>query len=144
MLSHHHGLDSKGPNPVGFWLDSDFWTSGFSGGHSSSSSPWGSFGGRPRPQKQSRPHQPRQRKHPPSKKIFVGDQHQCGVGSCEFFLFCWLGNGIVSGSCGGFLFACCQRTSKGAEVYIKQVSPQNEREKKQLISNRRGTTLQAA
>ena len=50
-----------------------------------------------------------------SSKTFVGDQHQCGVGSCEFFLFCWLGGGIIEGNCGGFLFSCCLRPDGGGE-----------------------------
>ena len=77
------------------------------------------------------------RRRPPTKKLLVGDQHRCGVGQCEFFLFCWLGGGVVSGGCGGFLFACCQRPhTLGSEVYVKQVSPQtqskHQQEKKQV------------
>ena len=57
---------------------------------------------------------PRNSQSAPSK-TFVGDQHQCGVGSCEFFLFCWLGGGIIEGNCGGFLFSCCLRPDGGGE-----------------------------
>ena len=139
------GSPGSGPNPVGFWLDNDFWTTGsLSSGSPPGSPSWGPFGGRPtsglRP---PRPHHSRpsssfpashafgggrptsHRRRPPTKKLLVGDQHKCGVGQCEFFLFCWLGGGVVSGGCGGFLFACCQRpNSLGSEVYVKQVSPQ--------------------
>jgi len=125
-----------GPNPVGFWLDPSFWTGGGGGG-------WGPFGGRPqrRPPKH-RPRPPRHRpfpssfghhrpppssqgkRFPPRKKTFVGDQHQCSTGSCEFFLFCWLGGGVVKGGCGGFLFACCQRPQAlGHDVVLARVSP---------------------
>eukprot|EP00096_Caligus_rogercresseyi_P006964 TRINITY_DN240_c0_g1_i14.p1 TRINITY_DN240_c0_g1~~TRINITY_DN240_c0_g1_i14.p1 ORF type:complete len:441 (-),score=97.98 TRINITY_DN240_c0_g1_i14:933-2255(-) len=53
----------------------------------------------------------RRRYRRPHQKTFVGDQHKCGTGSCEFFLFCWLTGGLIEGGCGGFLFACCQRPS---------------------------------
>ena len=133
------GSPGSGPNPVGFWLDNDFWTTGsLSSGSPPGSPSWGPFGGRPtsglRPPRQpsfrgppshfGSPARP-SRRRPPTKKLLVGDQHKCGVGQCEFFLFCWLGGGVVSGGCGGFLFACCQRpNSLGSEVYVKQVSPQ--------------------
>jgi len=55
----------------------------------------------------------RKRNQSPAPKAFVGDQHQCGTGSCEFFLFCWLSGGRMEGSCGGFLFACCLRPDGG-------------------------------
>lgn len=29
--------------------------------------------------------------------------------SCEFFLMCWMSAGLLDGSCGGIMFACCQR-----------------------------------
>lgn len=29
--------------------------------------------------------------------------------SCEFFLMCWMTAGLLDGSCGGIMFACCQR-----------------------------------
>ena len=51
--------------------------------------------------------------HSAPSKTFVGDQHQCSTGTCEFFLFCWLAGGLIEGSCGGFLFACCQRPDGG-------------------------------
>ncbi|ODM91975.1 Serine proteinase stubble [Orchesella cincta] len=45
-----------------------------------------------------------------SRQRFIwGDSAQCYSGSCEFFLFCWLGGGLIEKGCGGFLFACCQR-----------------------------------
>ena len=116
-----------GPNPVSFWIDPSFWgrgppSWGQSGG--------GGFGGRPYGARPQHHHNGGggglrgRRQRPPKKKFFVGDQHQCGAGSCEFFLFCWMSGGIVSGGCGGFLFACCQRPATvGSEVYLKQVSP---------------------
>lgn len=29
--------------------------------------------------------------------------------SCEFFLMCWMTAGLLDGSCGGIMYACCQR-----------------------------------
>nr|CAD7431557.1 unnamed protein product [Timema monikensis] len=49
---------------------------------------------------------------------FLGDQSMCSTGNCEFFLFCWMSAGLLEGSCGGFLYACCQRkggTAKKSE-----------------------------
>ena len=43
------------------------------------------------------------------KKILVGDNGQCGTGSCEFVLLCMLGGGRLTGGCGGFLYGCCER-----------------------------------
>ena len=39
----------------------------------------------------------------------LGDQSLCATGTCEFFLFCWMSAGLIEGSCGGLLYACCQR-----------------------------------
>lgn len=36
---------------------------------------------------------------------------QCLSGNCEFFLSCWMGSGLIQGSCGGFLYACCHRNT---------------------------------
>ena len=152
------GSPGSGPNPVGFWLDNDFWTTGsLSSGSPPGSPSWGPFGGRPSTSGFRRPqssggfsHRPppshhfssrpsHQRRRPPTKKLLVGDQHKCGVGQCEFFLFCWLGGGVVSGGCGGFLFACCQRPNTlGSEVYVKQVSPQKPESKEGESENQRG------
>nr|XP_027216994.1 serine proteinase stubble-like [Penaeus vannamei] len=56
-----------------------------------------------------------------TKRLFLGDQSLCYSGSCEFFLFCWLGGGLIDGGCGGFLFACCSRPNnrgqRGHESY---------------------------
>ncbi|XP_059472130.1 transmembrane protease serine 6 isoform X3 [Neocloeon triangulifer] len=41
-----------------------------------------------------------------------GDQSLCFAGKCEFFLLCWMSGGLIEGSCGGFMFACCQRKQK--------------------------------
>ena len=68
---------------------------------------------------------PPPRNRSPAPKAFVGDQHQCGTGSCEFFLFCWLGGGQIEGTCGGFLFACCLRADGGgrnSEAIAEKVS----------------------
>ena len=124
--------ETSGPNPVGFWLDSNFWGSG-GRGHtsSSSSSSWGPFGGRPSRPRRPQHHRPAPAPRPfrsspscPRKKIFVGDQHQCSTGSCEFFVFCWLGGGIVESACGGFLFACCTRPTdtRNTEAVVARVS----------------------
>ncbi|KAL0268740.1 UNVERIFIED_CONTAM: hypothetical protein PYX00_010562 [Menopon gallinae] len=43
-----------------------------------------------------------------------GDQSLCANGKCEFFLSCWMSSGLIDGSCGGFLYACCQRPDKEA------------------------------
>ena len=135
---------SAGPNPVSFWLDSDFWRGSSSSPSPSSGPPssWGPFGGRPvrRPRPAKRPspsssssfgpfvghassNSPPRRSRP-KKKLFVGDQHQCTSGSCEFFVFCWISGGTMSGGCGGFLFTCCQRPQAvGTHTILARVSP---------------------
>ena len=80
---------------------------------------------RPRPFRQRHPPKQSINPAPRQTKVFVGDQHQCGVGSCEFFLFCWLGGGIIEGNCGGFLFSCCLRPDgggKNSEILASKVS----------------------
>ncbi|XP_042214780.1 uncharacterized protein LOC121861214 [Homarus americanus] len=56
-----------------------------------------------------------------TKRLFLGDPSLCYSGTCEFFLMCWLGGGLIDGGCGGFLFACCtrpnQRGQRGPESY---------------------------
>ncbi|KAK2577208.1 hypothetical protein KPH14_003358 [Odynerus spinipes] len=48
----------------------------------------------------------RQEKRP----LWKGDDTLCADGrSCEFFLMCWMSAGLLEGSCGGIMFACCQR-----------------------------------
>ncbi len=74
------------------------------------------------------PQQRRRRPPPPPPpshdKFFVGDPSQCTTGSCEFFLFCWLGGGVVEGGCGGFLQSCCNRPNQvGAKTIVTQVGP---------------------
>ena len=111
--------------PLTNWDDDKVW-----GGPSPFFSP--DFAGflRPRPVPASAVRPSHFRRHPPPQsapkpKVFVGDQHQCGVGSCEFFLFCWLGGGIVEGNCGGFLFSCCLRPDgggKNSEILASKVS----------------------
>ena len=111
-----------GPSPDGLWSDEKFWGGGlpqFFGG---------AFGGNNQHHQQARPAAPPQRhgggKRRPQvgpnelkKRQFVGDQHQCGSGSCEFFLFCWLSGGVVEGGCGGFVFSCCKRPTAAAASY---------------------------
>lgn len=67
---------------------------------------------------------PPRRDDVPKKKLLVGDQEQCGTGSCEFLLFCMLGGGTPQGACGGLLFACCQRPGAPTrETVIEKVGP---------------------
>lgn len=48
----------------------------------------------------------RQQKRP----LWKGDDTLCADGrSCEFFLMCWMTAGLLDGSCGGIMYACCQR-----------------------------------
>lgn len=109
----HHNSDDKfwGSGPSPFFFD-------FFGSRPISSSAVRPF----------RPLPPPRNPHPVphlAPKAFVGDQHQCAAGSCEFFLFCWLSGGIVDGPCGGFLFACCQRPDAGgrnSEIIAYEVS----------------------
>lgn len=39
-------------------------------------------------------------------------QHEGGA--CEFFLSCWMTNGLLQGTCGGVLRGCCHRIAKSA------------------------------
>lgn len=39
-------------------------------------------------------------------------QHEGG--SCDFFLICWMSNGLLQGSCNGIMRGCCHRTAKSA------------------------------
>lgn len=48
------------------------------------------------------------------KYPYLGNQSMCSNGKCEFFLTCWMASGLIEGSCGGFLYACCQRPDKEA------------------------------
>lgn len=44
------------------------------------------------------------------KPAWEGDESLCSDGrSCEFFLKCWMTSGLLDGSCGGIMYACCQR-----------------------------------
>ncbi|XP_071524738.1 uncharacterized protein [Panulirus ornatus] len=56
-----------------------------------------------------------------TRRLFLGDPSLCYTGTCEFFLMCWLGGGLIDGGCGGFLFACCtrpnQRGQRGPESF---------------------------
>jgi len=55
----------------------------------------------------------RQRKRP----LWKGDDTLCADGrSCEFFLMCWMTAGLLDGSCGGIMYACCQRKDPKALV----------------------------
>jgi hypothetical protein len=102
-----------GPNADGLWSDDKFWGPGIPQFFGSA------FGGSPPPRPSAPQRQgsggrrfPQVRHDQPKKRQFVGDQHQCGTGSCEFFLFCWLSGGVVEGGCGGFVFACCKRAQQ--------------------------------
>ena len=122
--------DFKLPETGGLWSDEKFWGSG--------PSPFffPNIFGPPRPpitaavvRPYRRPAPPRPPHQSPSRspapKFFVGDQHQCSAGSCEFVLFCWLSGGIVRGACGGFLFSCCLRpdgSGRYSEVLVDEVS----------------------
>ena len=116
--------DFKVDPPQTIWSDEKFWGSG--------PSPFffPNIFGPPRPSaavvRPFSPSIPLHRSPPrsPAPKFFVGDQHQCATGSCEFVLTCWLSSGIVQGACGGFLFACCLRPDGGrySEVIITEVS----------------------
>ncbi|CAG7822522.1 unnamed protein product, partial [Allacma fusca] len=53
-----------------------------------------------------------------TRRLIFGDASSCYSGSCEFFLFCWLGGGLIEKGCGGFLFACCQRPSSSVKSGI--------------------------
>jgi len=115
-----------GPSAEGLWSDEKFWGGGLPNFFGSA------FGGNParppfRGHNPSTGHvarRPHQVGDQPKKRMVVGDQHQCGSGSCEFFLFCWLSGGLVEGGCGGFLFACCKRPQAqdyGSKVIAAQV-----------------------
>ncbi|XP_034951484.1 proclotting enzyme-like [Chelonus insularis] len=44
------------------------------------------------------------------KPLWEGDESLCADGqTCEFFLKCWMTAGLLDGSCGGIMYACCQR-----------------------------------
>ncbi|XP_067004097.1 venom protease [Anabrus simplex] len=49
-----------------------------------------------------------------------GDQNLCSSGSCEFFLTCWMSSGLIEGSCGGFLHACCHRNTAKKSGHLAQ------------------------
>lgn len=36
-------------------------------------------------------------------------------GTCEFFLSCWLGGGLLEGACSGLLRGCCRRGLMAAD-----------------------------
>lgn len=65
-----------------------------------------------------------------TKRLFLGDQSLCYTGTCEFFLMCWLGGGLIDGGCGGFLFACCNRAGVGGR---NQARPESYREDGQAL-----------
>uniref|UniRef100_A0A1B0BNH1 Peptidase S1 domain-containing protein n=1 Tax=Glossina palpalis gambiensis TaxID=67801 RepID=A0A1B0BNH1_9MUSC len=37
-------------------------------------------------------------------------------GTCEFFISCWMTNGLLKGTCSGLLRGCCHRTAKSANL----------------------------
>ncbi|RLU24131.1 hypothetical protein DMN91_004340 [Ooceraea biroi] len=66
----------------------------------------------------------RQQKRP----LWKGDDTLCADGrSCEFFLMCWMTAGLLDGSCGGIMYACCQRKdSKALTDYNLIESPRDQ------------------
>lgn len=48
-------------------------------------------------------------------------QCQHAGGSCEFFLTCWMSNGLLQGTCGGILRGCCHRTAKSTNLGLNDV-----------------------
>ncbi|XP_029039138.1 proclotting enzyme-like isoform X1 [Osmia bicornis bicornis] len=66
----------------------------------------------------------RQQKRP----LWKGDDTLCADGrSCEFFLMCWMSAGLLDGSCGGIMFACCQRREpKGSSDYNLIEAPRDQ------------------
>lgn len=58
--------------------------------------------------------------HQQHNKTHTGDavnrelQCQHEGGTCEFFLTCWMTNGLLQGTCGGVLRGCCHRIAKSA------------------------------
>ena len=111
-----------GPSPDGLWSDEKFWGGGlpqffggaFGGNNNNNNHP--QVHRQPPPSRQG-VRRPQVGVDHPKKRQFVGDQHQCGSGSCEFFLFCWISGGVVEGSCGGFVFACCKRPAAAAAYH---------------------------
>jgi len=67
----------------------------------------------------------RQQKRP----LWKGDDTLCADGrSCEFFLMCWMTAGLLDGSCGGIMYACCQRkdSTKALTDYNLIESPRDQ------------------
>ncbi|KAJ8680279.1 hypothetical protein QAD02_016066 [Eretmocerus hayati] len=51
------------------------------------------------------------------RPVWKGDDSLCADGrSCEFFLMCWMSAGLLDGSCGGIMYACCHRTKDAAKA----------------------------
>lgn len=49
--------------------------------------------------------------------MWKGDDSLCADGrSCEFFLMCWMSAGLLDGSCGGIMYACCHRIKDAAKA----------------------------
>ncbi|XP_057321992.1 testisin-like isoform X2 [Microplitis mediator] len=52
----------------------------------------------------------REKSRTEKKPAWEGDDSLCSDGrSCEFFLKCWMTSGLLDGSCGGIMYACCHR-----------------------------------
>ncbi|XP_076656578.1 plasma kallikrein [Halictus rubicundus] len=68
--------------------------------------------------------EPRQQNRP----LWKGDDSLCADGrTCEFFLMCWMSAGLLDGSCGGIMFACCQRQEpKGSSDYNLIEAPRDQ------------------
>ncbi|XP_015116647.1 serine proteinase stubble [Diachasma alloeum] len=61
------------------------------------------------------------------KPSWQGDDTLCADGrSCEFFLKCWMTSGLLDGSCGGIMYACCHRKDPKTSNDLNLVDPPRE------------------
>ncbi|XP_023317016.1 plasma kallikrein [Trichogramma pretiosum] len=52
-----------------------------------------------------------------NRPVWKGDDSLCADGrTCEFFLMCWMSAGLLDGSCGGIMYACCHRNRDSAKA----------------------------
>ncbi|XP_012277045.1 proclotting enzyme isoform X1 [Orussus abietinus] len=66
------------------------------------------------------------------RPVWQGDDSLCvDGGSCEFFLVCWMSAGLLDGSCGGIMYACCRR--KDAKTSTDYNLIEAPREQSQLL-----------
>lgn len=72
----------------------------------------------------------RQEKRP----LWKGDDSLCADGrTCEFFLMCWMSAGLLDGSCGGIMFACCHRSNDAAKANSQYSPVDSAREQTQSL-----------